>query len=166
MQKTILSKAPRRLGALAATLALGLAAPAAADSLILTRQTCTTLNCGALALPARINAHPASPAIANSWVGQFSGSAASCLRFQVVSESTNLAMTVVGPQGTVYTNDNGGASACTQCPIVVVATALNGFYNVVVATRAGAGVEAAFTLRAGLYKSGNAPNCASPTVGK
>ena len=138
---------------------------AAADSLILTRQTCTTLNCGALSLPGRINSHPASPSLANSWVGHFSGAAASCLRFQVVSESRDLTMTVVAPGGTVFTNDNGGA-ACTLCPRVVIATAANGFYTVVVANKNAAGAEANFGLRVGLYNTGNSPNCAAPTTGK
>lgn len=168
MRKIILSTTRARLApaVLATALGLGLAAPAAADSLILAPQTCTTLNCGALTLPGRINGHPASPAIANTWNAQFAGQASSCLRFQLTSETTNLAMTVVGPQGTVYTNDNGGAVACTQCPIVVVGAAVSGFYNVVIATRAGTGVEAAFTLRAGLYNSGNAPNCTGATPGR
>ena len=156
---------------LPAFLALGCAlatfGSAGADPLILTPQTCTVLNCGAVTLPGRINPHPASPAFANSWVGQFSGAASHCMRFQVVSESRDLTMTVVAPNGTTFRNDNGGVAACTACPKVVVAAAANGFYTVVVANKNAVTAEANFGLRVGLYDTGiNNPNCASPTTGQ
>lgn len=164
-----------RLGRLATAIFVcangaGFSRPSIADPLALPRQTCTTLNCGSLLLRGRINAHPSPPAfpaaIANSWVGQFAGVAASCLRFQVVAESRDLAMTVVAPNGTVFTNDSGGAAACRACPRVVVATAAKGFYTVAISNRNGAGLETSFTLRVGLFNAGNAPNCTGPTPGR
>jgi hypothetical protein len=71
---------------------------------------------------------------------------------------------VVAPGGNVFTNDAGGVAACPTCPRVVVASTNNAFYTVVIAKRpAPQAQEASFTLRVGLYNSGNAPNCASPT---
>jgi hypothetical protein len=159
---------PLRSGliALACSSIIGWNSPAFADPLVPTLQSCTTLNCGSLALPGRINAHPPNPKLANSWVGQFPGHAASCLRFQVVTENRDLAMTVVAPNGTVFTNDNGGVAACTACPRVVVAATTNGFYTLVVSNKGGVGLESSFQLRVGLYNSGNAPNCNAPTIGK
>jgi hypothetical protein len=160
---------PLRLVLLAGGLLAALAGAAVADPLALSRQTCTTLNCGALTLPGVINGHPTIPATATQWVGQFSGQASSCLRFQVTSTSPtrDLAMSVVAPDGTVFTNNNGGVAGCANCPKVVVGAAKNGFYTVVVA-HAGAlpAAETNFTLRAGLYNSRNAPNCNGPTTGR
>ena len=140
--------------------------PAAADPLTLTRQTCTTLNCGSLSLVGRINAHPTSPAIANSWVGQFAAAASSCLRFHVTAETRDLAMTVVSRNGTVYTNDAGGVASCAACPRVVVGAAINSIYTVVVSDTLGAGIDSSFTMRVGLYNAGNSPNCLAPTPGR
>lgn len=140
--------------------------PASADALVPAPQTCTTVNCNALTLPGRINGHPATPAPANSWVGQFAGKPSNCLRFQVTSETRDLAMTVVAPGGAVFTNDNGGVAACTACPRVVIAATTSGFFTATVANKDGAGVDASFTLRVGLYNAGNSPNCASPTPAK
>jgi hypothetical protein len=152
------------VGALAAMMCA-----ASADPLILAKQTCTTLNCGTLSLPGILNGHPTVPPSATQWVGQFSGQAASCLRFQVVSasQSHDLAMSVVAPDGIVFTNNNGGVAPCTTCPKVVIAAAKNGYYTVIVAHAAsGAGTETTFSLRAGLYNTANAPNCTGPTAGK
>jgi hypothetical protein len=151
-------------GALAAATSV-----ASADALLLGKHTCTTLNCGALSLPGIINGHPTTPPSAAQWVGQFSSQSASCLRFQVVSasQSRDLAMSVVAPDGTVFTDNNGGVTPCTTCPKVVVATAKNGYYTVIIAHAAGLpATETTFSLRAGLYNTGNLPNCGSPTAGK
>ena len=127
------------------------------------QQTCTTLNCGSLNLPGRINGHPTSPAIANPWVGQIGALAGGCMRFHVITQAHDLAMSVVAPNGQVFTNDSGGVAACPACPRVVVANSQNGYYTVVISQRSGVAVEANFLLRAGFYSSGNAPNCSSPT---
>jgi len=140
--------------------------PAFADPLAPSPQTCTTLNCGALVIPGRINSHPTEPALANSWVGQFAGKASNCLRFHVTAESRDLAMTVVASNGTTFTNNNGGVAACTACPLVVVASPTAGFYTAVISSKGGTAAESTFSLKVGLYNSGNSPNCASPTTGK
>ena len=87
------------------------------------------------ALPGIINGHPTVPTSATQWVGQFSGQSASCLRFQVISasQSHDLAMSVVAPDGVVFNNNNGGVAPCTACPKVVIAAAKNGAHRTSVA---------------------------------
>jgi len=143
--------------------AAALAAPASAAQLVPQRQTCTTLNCNALELPGQINSHLGN--LANPWVAQFAGQANSCLRFHVTAQSRDLAMSVVAPDGTVFTNNAGGAP-CPACPRVVITAVSTGFYTVVINTTTGAPAEGTFTLRAGAYNNNNATNCANPTVGR
>lgn len=157
------------LRSIAATLLAGFLLLATATSLYAQQlspppQTCTTLNCGALSLPGRINGHPATPAIAIPWVTQIAGRANGCMRFQLTAESKNLAMSVVAPDGAVFTNDNGAVPACPSCPLVVVGAARNGFFTIVIGTANGLSAEASFTLSAGLYNTGNSPNCNNPTT--
>ncbi len=146
-----------------AILALATLSPASAELLSPSRSTCTSLNCGTLNLPGRVNSHPAQPAIANHWVLQFEGKGNSCLRFHVTAESADLSMSVVGPDGAVFSNGNSGLASCSACPLVVVKSAMQGFYTVVVGAAAGVAKEATFTLRAGLYNAANSPNCSKPT---
>ncbi len=156
------------LVALAAS-SLGLG-PAVADPLLLLIQSCTTLNCGSLLLSGRTNPHETTIPAAWSvgWVAQVAANftfSASCLRLHVVTQTADLAMSVVAPNGVVFTNDAGGVAACPACPRVVVASLRPGVYTVVLNNRTGAAIEAAFSLRAGRYNFGN-PNCANPTAGK
>jgi hypothetical protein len=149
---------------IAAAVALAVpAAPAFSHQLAPPQQTCTTLNCNVLELPGVINSHPPIPPIANQWVNQIAGLADSCMRFQVTAENRDLAMSVVARDGKIFTNDRGGDAACRQCPIVVIKSARNGFYTVVIAAANGEATEATFTLKAGLYNEGNSPNCDDPT---
>jgi len=128
--------------------------------------TCTTANCQSLILPARINGQNATDGIIpNVWVGQFAGRAGHCLRLDVTTQQGNLAMSVVGPQGSVYTNPNSNTGTCPTCPRVVVAATTAGVYTVVVANQTGAAIDARFTLRVGAYPNAN-PNCASATVAR
>ena len=147
--------------AAAAALLAGFGTAATADPLAPSPLACTTLNCGAISLPGRLNGHP--PGLGNQWITQIAGTAGNCLRLDVTSESQDLAMSAVAPSGVVFTNDNGGSPTCANCPRVVVAAAANGFYTVVIAQRSGANVEAGFVLKVGLYKAGNRPNCVNPT---
>jgi len=141
--------------------------PAGADPLLPAPQTCTTLNCGSLLLPGRTNPHETTFPAASSvgWVAQVAGIAGNCLRLHVVTQTTDLAMSVVAPDGVVFTNDTGGVASCPACPRVVVAASRTGVYTMVLNNRTGTAVPASFQLRAGLYSSGN-PNCAAPTTGK
>lgn len=74
-------------------------------------------------------------------------------------------MTVIGPDGTLYSNDNGAVAPCANCPKVVISALKNGVYTVVLGHRTGLPVEAAFDLRAGRYAASSI-NCAAPTAPK
>ncbi|MCI0466085.1 MAG: hypothetical protein L0Y57_03625 [Beijerinckiaceae bacterium] len=143
---------------------------ALADPLVLVPDTCTTINCDSLLLRGRINPHETTfpSASGAGWVAQLTGISGNCLRLHVTNESADLAMSVVAPDGVVFTNDNGGVAACHACPRVVVAASKTGVYTLVVNNPAGSGGAAdheTFVVRAGLYNAGN-PNCAPPTAGK
>ena len=150
--------------ALACLVGVPLGGVASADPLVPTLQTCTTINCGALVLPGRINAHPVA-GIASPWVNKIAAAGAGCLRLHVVSESADLAMTVVGPDGRLYTNDNGAVAPCAACPKIVIQSPVNGVYTIVLNQRTGAPVEASFRLHAGRYAAASS-NCLSPTAPK
>ena len=139
--------------------------PVLADPIVPLPQTCATLNCNSLLLPGRTNPHPEVPALSSGWVVQVVGVSGSCLRLHVVAQQADFAMSVVAPDGVVFTNDTGGVAPCPACPRVVVAASRTGAYTVVLNNRTGAATEAAFQLRAGLYNTGN-PNCAAPTTGR
>lgn len=156
-----------RMSLVAAMVVAGLAAwagPAAGDSLTPPALNCTALNCSALVLSGRINSHPENPLIASTWVGKIEAVSGTCLRLQVVTQEADLAMTVVAPDGLVFTNDSGGAGGCPTCPRVVVAAPKFGVHTVVIGRSGGTATEASFDLRVGRYSSGN-PNCAQPTPG-
>lgn len=133
------------------------------DTVGSTPQKCTTLNCKSLEQTGQLNGYGGNT---NPWVELLAKSpgGTNCLRVDVTQQSTDLAMSVVGPDGTVYTNDDGGT--CSLCPRVVVPrTAIGGIYTVVIGRFDGTAVEATFTLNSGKYKPASNPNCANPTPG-
>lgn len=137
------------------------ASSAWADPVLMPVNTCTTLNCGSKVIEARINSQGAD---ANPWVGQFWTEAGDthCARLEITKHSRNTAMSVISPDGRVYTSDDGGGT-CGICPRVVIRPAgLRGVYTVVVNQFAGAAVEATFSLNVSQYNLSN-PNCSSPT---
>jgi len=145
--------------------ALMLATPASAqDGVVLPLQTCTTANCSPVNIPARLNGNGTS---SETWVMTFlatTAAADTCLRFAVINASVNLEMSVVTPDGRVFTNDNVGSGTCTHCPRVVISSIGDkGYFTVVINHRLGQSMEGGFALRAGQYKSLSNPNCASPT---
>lgn len=146
------SRASLLVGVLATLGASGLGSgPVLADPLLPTRQTCATLNCGSLLLPGRINPHETTaPPLSVGWVAQVAGISGNCLRLHVVTQTADLAMSVVAPDGVVFTNDIGGVASCPACLRVVVAASRIGVYTVVLNNRTGAATEASFQLRAGL----------------
>ena len=150
--------------AVATVLTVSSAITATADTLEPPTRTCTTANCQALILNGRVNSQNSFDGIlTNAWVQQFVGSLGRCLRFDVTAESKNLAMTVVAPEGRVYTNLNKGNTACSQCPRVIVANSGRGVYTAVIASQGGIPRDVTFTLRVAAYNSGNA-NCTPATA--
>ena len=149
------------------TLTAGLAwamapAPASAlDGQLLTLNTCTTLNCKAVEVTGRVNGFGGK---SNPWVGSFAASPlAKCLRLHIVGESADLEMSVVAPDGSIFTNDDPGGT-CPNCPRVVInPISVQGYYTVVINFFSGQPVEAGFRLLVGQYKQATNPNCAGPT---
>jgi hypothetical protein len=136
------------LGALALTLQAALL-PAFGDQL--------TLPLGAdLQLGGRINSHSAS-GLTSTWTGQFLGRGGHCMRVELSAQGSNLAMTVVGPDGSVYRNrDKGGTEGCTTCPLVVVPTTTTAAYTVILGHQAGIYHDLDFLMAAWLYPFGHA----------
>jgi hypothetical protein len=87
-----------------------------------------------------------------------------CVRFDVVSEGTDLETVVTAPNGTIFRNDDSGQAGCFLCPTVKIASAPNnGWYTARIAHFSGAAVNANFALLYGRYNAGN-PNCAGATT--
>lgn len=156
--------APFRTVLFAAGAGMALTAPPSAlaeDPINIRINTCTTLNCGSDIITGRFNAQGTQ---SNPWVGLFWLEAGSsyCARLQIDKQSLNTEMSVVSPNGSVYTSDNGGGT-CSFCPRVVISpVSLRGAYTVVINQYLGSAVEGGFRLRASQYALGN-PNCSSPT---
>lgn len=159
--------APFRIVLLAASAIVALTAPPSAlaeDPINIRINTCTTLNCGSEVITGRFNAQGTA---SNPWVGLLWLEAGSsyCARLQIDKQSFNTEMSVVGPNGSVYTSDNFvGPCPSGTCPRVVInPVGLRGAYTVVINQNSGAAVEGGFRLRASQYNLGN-PNCNSPTT--
>lgn len=155
---------PFRTVLIAAGAVMALAAPPSAladDAVSMGVNTCTTLNCGSKVIEGRINAQAT---VSNPWVGQFWAAAGSsyCARFQIDRQTLDTEMSVIGPDGQVYTSDNYG-QACSKCPRVVISpVSLRGVYTVVINHVFGAAVEGSFRLRVSQYNLSNT-HCNNPT---
>lgn len=126
-----------------------------------TVSTCTGANCSSIVLGGSL--FSLGSGSAGQWVQEVFARAGQCVRVQVLSEFTDLAMDVVAPGGAIYSDDQGGVAACPNCPNVKIARApKTGWYTVNVAQYLGNPAEGNFTLAYGTYPAGNA-NCSSPT---
>ncbi len=159
--------APSRTMLFVAGTIVALAAPSSAladDPINIRINTCTTLNCGSEIIVGRFNAQGTA---SNPWVGLLWLEAGSsyCARLQIDKQSLNTEMSVVSPNGSVYTSDNYvGTCPSGTCPRVVInPVSLRGAYTVVINQYLGVGVEGGFRLRVSQYNLGN-PNCGNPTT--
>jgi hypothetical protein len=126
-------------------------------------QKCTDPNCEALEIRGLVNSHGV---VANPWVGLFNGGQL-CLRFEVESQGDDLAMSVVAPDGTVFTDDDSGscANSTNRCPRVIIANVTDkGAYTTILSTFDGKPTEANFVLRVGRYRPASNPNCIPATT--
>lgn len=122
--------------------------------------SCTGANCSSLRLPGTVLSFNSS---ANAWVENLFAAPGECVRFDVASQGTDLELTVVAPNGSVFRNDDRNG-AFDRRPLVKIGSAPNnGWYTVHLARFNGAAVNANFVLLYGRYSSGN-PNCSSPTA--
>jgi hypothetical protein len=121
-------------------------------------RTCTALNCGSQPVRGVISGFVLANE-GNPWNGQFILASGSCARFDVATQSADLEMTVVSPDGRMFTNDDFG----NLTPRVVIASPSSGVHTVVLNHFLGDSVNADFFMQVSQYNSGN-PNCASPTL--
>lgn len=142
------------------------AAPSLADTQLLDApNACTVINCNATFVPGALVAFAQNVGeAAAQWTGSVFAGQDECMRLQVLQQSVNLKMTVVAPNGTVYRNDNSGASVCSTCPLVKIRPVpVPGWYTVNISHATGVGLDTFFVMTYSRYPGGN-PNCASPTV--
>jgi hypothetical protein len=154
-----------------ARLALGVGAslaiagePALAETLYDgSRSSCTTTNCGALAIGGTIFTFKsgATPVYIKPWQAMVFADAGECLRLDVVNRTgADLIMNVQSPGPEHYQTHVG---SCSGCPLIKIDPAPHdGWYSVVVRTTNAVLADAFFGLRIGRYDSGN-PNCGTPT---
>jgi hypothetical protein len=127
--------------------------------------TCTTANCSSETISGTFGVLGAAQS-ALPWTVEIFSFPQRCLRVEVTSQTTDLELVVVAPNGTVFRNDDGGIAPCFNCPLVKVGNTPNqGWYTVQVAQFAGGGNFSNFTLRYGVYPLNNA-NCSVPTTGQ
>jgi hypothetical protein len=130
------------------------------DPLYPRSRRCTALNCEAITFRARVDGFNTNidPHVASIGVG-----AQGCLRVQVTAATGDLQMTVVGPSGLTYFNDNNGSKTT---PIVVIPLTLSGHYTVAISQTAIAATEIAASVSAGWYTPASNPNCFPRTLGR
>jgi hypothetical protein len=121
-------------------------------------RTCTGINCGSQPVRGVISGYILANE-GNPWNGQFILTSGRCARFDVASQTADLEMTVVSPDGRMFTNDDFG----DLTPRVVIASPSSGVHTVVLNHFLGDSVNADFLMRVTQYNFGN-PNCASPTL--
>jgi hypothetical protein len=142
--------------------------PAQANNLFDGHDTCTTINCGTLAIEGRILTYRdanGTPTAALPWSGMVYAAEGECLRLDIVARfgtTGPLLIQVQGPSFHRY-NTYHVSPSCSSCPLVKVDPAPHsGWYSIVVRPVGGSWNDASFRLHIGRYNSGN-PNCASPS---
>lgn len=146
--------------ALAIAAISGLTVPAAATEIFDSSvSTCTGADCSSLQIGGTVtnpsnNNHP--------WVVNAFAAAGECVRLRVLSQASDLEMTVIGPDGSMFRNDDGGLAPCTLCSLVKFVAPSRGWYTVQVSHFGGTPTYSDLQLAYGRYNGGN-PNCASPT---
>lgn len=126
-----------------------------------TISTCTTINCSSLRVPGSITSH--FGVSIHPWVGQLFKETAPCMRLDVFTETRDLEIVAVAPDGTTYRNDDRGGALDRRPLVVIPPNAVKGWYSVQVSNYNGAVGDANFVLLYGTYPSGN-PNCAGATI--
>ena len=145
-------------GVAAITASVG-AASAGATQITTTIATCTSLNCGGVSL--RGNTF-VTEGRTIPFVVQLFGGANECVRIETTSQTADLRIVAIAPDGVVYNNDDGGS--CSLCSLVKIPTgSRKGYYTIQLAQFGGVAVESLFEIKYGRYKPGN-PNCANPTT--
>lgn len=119
--------------------------------------SCTTVNCSSRTFGGTVNGNGGS---AGPWTIEVSGKQGQCLRFEVTNASQDLETVIVGPNGTVWRNDD----AIGDRPVVQFIAPITGWYTVSVSHWQGTGIEVDFILAYGNYSGPNSSvNCPGVT---
>lgn len=127
---------------------------------------CNTLNCASM----RLNANVTSSSSLNGmepFVVQVMSTPSHCTRLDITSQTTDMEMVVVGPNGVVWRNDDRVAGDLRPRVIIPASTGTAGWYTVQISRFNGiapvAGQHYDAVLEYGRYPAGNT-NCSNPTT--
>lgn len=142
------------------------AAPAQAGATLwVPPSSCTGINCASNVLNANVTSSSSLNGI-ESFVVQLMVAPGDCTRLDVVSQNTDMELTVISPAGTVWRNDDR-AGGDLRPLIVIPAGNIAGWYTVQISryngAPAAAGAHSDANLQYGRYNGAGNPNCANPT---
>lgn len=117
--------------------------------------TCTGTNCSSVLVGGVVNAYLRTP---KPWTAEIRATSGRCLRLDVTSQTDDLEIVAVAPNGAVYRNDDSNGLR----PLVKINPTATGFYTVQIANWSGSVSESSFSLAFGVYNLNN-PNCSAST---
>ncbi|MBC8121311.1 MAG: hypothetical protein H7Y22_05665 [Gemmatimonadaceae bacterium] len=150
---------------LAATLAAG-DAWAGSHQIDPVRDTCTQLNCGSVAILGTYSRNDIDTSSTNNFradpfVTQLYGDTGECLRLDTISQTADMEIVLVSPDGTIWRNNDRSNSTL---PLVVANTTTKGWYTLQVHHYTGGDTgDDNFVVNYGRYNTGNSGNCSSTT---
>lgn len=142
------------------------AAPAQAGATLwVPPSACTGINCASNVLNSNITSSSSLNGM-EPFVVQLMGAPGDCTRLDLVSQNTDLELTVISPNGTVWRNDDRTAGDLRPL-IVIPAGNVAGWYTVQISRYNGVaptpGAHYDGMLQYGRYNGAGNPNCANPT---
>jgi hypothetical protein len=128
-----------------------------------TFDSCTGINCSSEEISGTVGGLAGASATDNAlpWTVMIFSPAGTCLRAEVTSQTRDLEIVLVQPDGTVFRDDDGGVGL--QPLVKVDGTSDRGWNTLQVSRFNGDALGANFTMLYGVYPRGN-PNCAAPTT--
>jgi hypothetical protein len=125
--------------------------------------SCTGINCSSEEISGTVGGLAGASATDNAlpWTVMIFSPAGTCLRAEVTSQTRDLEIVLVQPDGTVFRDDDGGVGL--QPLVKVDGTSDRGWNTLQVSRFNGDALGANFTMLYGVYPRGN-PNCAAPTT--
>ena len=103
-----------------------------------------------------VNAYLNTP---KPWTAEVRATSGRCLRLDVTSQTDDLEIVAVAPDGRIYRNDDSNGLR----PLVKINPTATGFYTVQIANWSGSVSESSFQLALGVYNLNN-PNCGAATA--
>jgi hypothetical protein len=128
----------------------------------------TFINSGSLIVP---GTYVVFSGRSEPWVVQAFAQVGECVRFDQAAPfggfggGSDLEITVIAPNGTVFRNDDRAGSSDPRALVKIAGAPNTGYYTVQVSHFGGAGFSTDFTLVYGRFTPASNPNCSSPTPG-